>query len=180
MDETRCTLPYGTDTDIYNITHSSTKSNPRSIWRGNRIRLAFHLVVRYNNTIKYPLTVSTVISSRVSKRLKADLPLDAFLYMGLRATRRGAEVRPSFHFLRGGVNDLETEPNAVKGKKQSDKTIFVVVEDGRVQEVYACASLAGVEVEILDKDDAKVSEDAAWRSTLQRIAEVAEQYTQIY
>ena len=79
-----------------------------------------------------------------------------------------------------GVNDLETEPNAVKGKKQSDKTIFVVVEDGRVQEVYACASLAGVEVEILDKDDAKVSEDAARRSTLQRIAEVAEQYTQIY
>ena len=68
---------------------------------------------------------------------------------------------------------METEPNAVKGKKQSDKTIFVVVEDGRV-------SLAGVEVEILDKDDAKVSEDAAWRSTLQRIAEVAEQYTQIY
>lgn len=99
MDETRCTLPYGTDTDIYNITHSSTKSNPRSIWRGNRIRLAFHLVVRYNNAIKYPLTVSTVISSRVSKRLKADLPLGAFLYMGLRATRRGAEVRPSFHFL---------------------------------------------------------------------------------
>ena len=76
------------------------------------------------------------------------------------------------------MNDLETEPNAVKGKKQSDKTIFVVVEDGRVQEVYACASLTGVEV--LDKDDAKVSEDAAWRSTLQRIAEVAEQYTQIY
>ena len=76
------------------------------------------------------------------------------------------------------MNDLETEPNAVKGKKQSDKTIFVVVEDGRVQEVYACASLTGVEVEILDKDDAKVSEDAAWRSTLQRIAEVAEQYTQ--
>ena len=102
MDETRCTLPYGTDTDIYNITHSSTKSNPRSIWRGNRIRLAFHLVVRYNNAIKYPLTVSTVISSRVSKRLKADLPLGAFLYMGLWATRRGAEVRPSFHFLRGG------------------------------------------------------------------------------
>ena len=67
------------------------------------------------------------------------------------------------------MNDLETEPNAVKGKKQSDKTIFV-----------ACASLTGVEVEILDKDDAKVSEDAAWRSTLQRIAEVAEQYTQIY
>ena len=65
------------------------------------------------------------------------------------------------------MNDLETEPNAVKGKKQSDKTIFVVVEDGRVQEVYACASLTGVE-------------DAAWRSTLQRIAEVAEQYTQIY
>ena len=85
-----------------------------------------------------------------------------------------------FSFLVRGVNDLETEPNAVKGKKQSDKTIFVVVEDGRVQEVYACASLAGVEVEILDKDDAKVSEDAAWRSTLQRIAEVAEQYTQIY
>ena len=81
MDETRCTLPYGTDTDIYNITHSSTKSNPRSIWRGNRIRLAFHLVVRYNNAIKYPLTVSTVISSRVSKRLKADLPLGAFLYI---------------------------------------------------------------------------------------------------
>ena len=78
------------------------------------------------------------------------------------------------------MTDLETEPNAVKGKKQSDKTIFVVVEDGRVQEVYACASLTGVEVEILDKDDAKVSEDAAWRSTLQRIAEVAEQYTQIY
>ena len=52
------------------------------------------------------------------------------------------------------MNDLETEPNAVKGKKQSDKTIFVVVEDGRVQEVYACASLTGVEVEILDKDDA--------------------------
>ena len=40
--------------------------------------------------------------------------------------------------------------------------------------------MTGVEVESLDKDDAKVSEDAAWRSTLQRIAEVAEQYTQIY
>ena len=171
MDETRCTLPYGTDTDIYNITHSSTKSNPRSIWRGNRIRLAFHLVVRYNNAIKYPLTVSTVISSRVSKRLKADLP------SGHKEGGRGASL---FSFLERGVNDLETEPNAVKGKKQSDKTIFVVVEDGRVQEVYACASLTGVEVEILDKDDAKVSEDAAWRSTLQRIAEVAEQYTQIY
>ena len=74
---------------------------------------------------------------------------------------------------------METEPNAVKGKKQSDKTIFVVVEDGRIQEVYACASLTGVEVEILDKDDAKVSEDAAWRSTLQRIAEVAEQSTNL-
>ena len=75
---------------------------------------------------------------------------------------------------------METEPNAVKGKKQSDKTIFVVVEDGRIQEVYACASLAGVEVEILDKDEVKVAEDAAWSSTLLRFAEVAEQYTQIY
>ena len=102
MDETRCTLPYGTDTYFYNITHSSTISNPRSIWRGNRIRLAFHLVVRYNNAIKYPLTVSTVISSRVSKRLKADLPLGAFLYnTGLRATGWDAERRPFFRF-RGG------------------------------------------------------------------------------
>lgn len=102
MDETRCTLPYGTDTDIYNITHSSTKSNPRSIWRGNRIRLAFHLVVRYNNAIKYPLTVSTVISSRVSKRLKADLSLGAFYIWAFGPQGGGAEVRPSFHFLRGG------------------------------------------------------------------------------
>ena len=103
MDETRCTLPYGTDTDIYNITHSSTKSNPRSIWRGNRIRLAFHLVVRYNNAIKYPLTVSTVISGRVSKRLKADLPLGAFLYIWAFGPQGGApRCVPLFISCEGG------------------------------------------------------------------------------
>lgn len=75
---------------------------------------------------------------------------------------------------------MESEPNAVRGKTQADKTMFVVVEDGRVQAVYASASLTGAKVEIFDKDDAKVSDDAAWRSTLQRIAEVAEQCKQIY
>ena len=110
-----------------------------------------------------------------------DIPIPAhFFIYGPSGHKEGGRGASLFSFLERGVNDLETEPNAVKGKKQSDKTIFVVVEDGRIQEVYACASLAGVEVEILDKDDAKVSEDAAWRSTLQRIAEVAEQYTQIY
>ena len=98
--------------------------------------------------------------------------------MGLRATER-TQQRVLFLFIEE-VNILETEPNTGKGKKQPGKTIFVVVEDGRVQEIYAGASLAGVKVEILDKDDAKVSEDTVWRSILQRIAEVAEQTTQIY
>lgn len=75
---------------------------------------------------------------------------------------------------------MGTGPNTVSDKVHLDKTIFVVVEDGRVQAVYASASMAGTEVEILDKDDAEISDDATWRSTLQRIAEVAEQCKQIY
>lgn len=103
MDETRCTLPYGTDTDIYNITHSSTKAILARYGEDNRIRLAFHLGVMYNNAIKYPLTVSTVISSRVSKRLKADLPWALFYIYGPSGHKEGRRGASLFSFLvRGG------------------------------------------------------------------------------
>ena len=46
-----------------------------------RIRLAFYSAVGYNSAIKYPLIAQASISCRVSKRLKAEQPLGAFLYI---------------------------------------------------------------------------------------------------
>lgn len=74
---------------------------------------------------------------------------------------------------------MGTDPSTVDGIAQPDEAIFVLVEDGRVA-VYVSASLADADVKILDKDDAKLADDAVWLSTLQRIAEVAKRCTQIY
>nr|WP_325247218.1 hypothetical protein [uncultured Oscillibacter sp.] len=59
-------------------------------------------------------------------------------------------------------------------------TIHIVVEDGRVQAVYANCPLAQVDAEVLDLDDAKVSDDAELESVRRSIAEAAGRCTRIY
>ena len=58
--------------------------------------------------------------------------------------------------------------------------IHIVVEDGRVQAVYANCPLTQVDAEVLDLDDAKVSDDAELESVRRSIAEAAGRCTRIY
>lgn len=55
-----------------------------------------------------------------------------------------------------------------------------MVEDGRIQAVYANCPLAQIDVEILDLDDAKVSDDAILESMRRSIAEAKNRCTKIY
>ena len=145
-----------------------------------RIRLAFYSAVGYNSAIKYPLIAQAIISCRVSKRLKADQPLGAFLYI-VRAfgPQVGTLIGVPF-FVSEEVNDLETEKPNEKGEPCPKQAIYIVVEDGRIQAVYANCRLAQIDVEILDLDDAKVSDDAILESMRRSIAEAKNRCTKIY
>ena len=61
-----------------------------------------------------------------------------------------------------------------------NRTVSIVVEDGRVQGVYVGPALAEADVEILDLDDAKVSDDAILESMRRSIAEAKNRCTKIY
>ena len=145
-----------------------------------RIRLAFYRMVGYNSGIKYPLIAPAIISCRVSKRLKVDQPLGAFLYI-VRAfgPQVGTLIGVPF-FVSEEVNDLETEKPNEKGELCPKQAIYIVVEDGRIQAVYANCPLAQIDVEILDLDDAKVSDDAILESMCRSIAEAKNRCTKIY
>ena len=137
-------------------------------------------MVGYNSGIKYPLIAPAIISCRVSKRLKADQPLDAFLYI-VRAfgPQVGTLIGVPF-FVSEEVNDLETEKPNEKGEPCPKQAIYIVVEDGRIQAVYANCPLAQIDVEILDLDDAKVASSAEWHAVSRRVAEVKQQCLKIY
>jgi len=75
---------------------------------------------------------------------------------------------------------LETEKPNEKGESCSKQAIYIVVEDGRIQAVYANCPLAQIDVEILDLDDAKVSDDAILESMRRSIAEAKNRCTKIY
>jgi len=75
---------------------------------------------------------------------------------------------------------LETEKPNEKGELCPKQAIYIVVEDGRIQAVYANCPLAQIDVEILDLDDAKVSDDAILESMRRSIAEAKNRCTKIY
>ena len=74
---------------------------------------------------------------------------------------------------------METEKPNEKGELCPKQAIYIVVEDGRIQAVYANCPLAQIDVEILDLDDAKVS-DAILESMRRSIAEAKNRCTKIY
>jgi len=145
-----------------------------------RIRLAFYSAVGYNSAIKYPLIAQAIISCRVSKRLKADQPLGAFLYIIRAFGPQDGTLKGVPFFVSEEVSDLETErPNEHVPACQK-LAIHIVVEDGRVQAVYVNCPLAQVDAEVLDLDDAKVSDDAELEFVRRSIAEAAGRCTKIY
>ena len=75
---------------------------------------------------------------------------------------------------------METKKPKERIESYQEQTIHIVVEDGRIQAVYASQPLAQVDVEILDLDDAKVSDDAVLQSVRRSIAEAEDQCTKIY
>ena len=75
---------------------------------------------------------------------------------------------------------METEKPNEKGEPSPTQAIYIVVEDGRIQAVYANCPLAQIDVEILDLDDAKVSDDAILESMRRSIAEAKNRCTKIY
>ena len=145
-----------------------------------RIRLAFYSAVGYNSAIKYPLIAQAIISCRVSKRLKADQPLGAFLYIIRAFGPQDGTLKGVPFFVSEEVNVLETEKPNEKGELCPKQAIYIVVEDGRIQAVYANCPLAQIDVEILDLDDAKVSDDAILESMRRSIAEAKNRCTKIY
>lgn len=144
------------------------------------IRLAFRELVEYNSAIKYPLIAQAVISCRVSKRLKANQPLGAFLYIVGAFGPQVGTLRSVPFFVSEEVNHLEIEKQKEHAEACQCQTIYIMVEDGRVKAVYASHPLARADVVILDLDDAKVSDDAALESVRQSIAEAEKRCKQIY
>ena len=61
-----------------------------------------------------------------------------------------------------------------------NRTVSIVVKDGRIQGVYVGPALAEADVEILDLDDAKVASNAEWHAVSRRVAEVKQQCLKIY
>ena len=145
-----------------------------------RIRLAFYSAVGYNSAIKYPLIAQAIISCRVSKRLKADQPLGAFLYIIRAFGPQDGTLKGVPFFVSEEVNDLETEKPNENGELCPKQAIYIVVEDGRIQAVYANCPLAQIDVEILNLDDAKVSDDAILESMRRSIAEAKNRCAKIY
>ena len=137
-------------------------------------------MVGYNSAIKYPLIAQAIISCRVSKRLKANQPLGAFLYIIRAFGPQDGTLKGVPFFVSEEVNDLETEKPNEKGEPCPKQAIYIVVEDGRIQAVYANCPLAQIDVEILDLDDAKVSDDAILESMRRSIAEAKNRCTKIY
>ena len=61
-----------------------------------------------------------------------------------------------------------------------NRTVSIVVEDGRVQGVYVGPALAEADVEVLDPDDDNVASSAEWHAVSRRVAEVKQQCLKIY
>ena len=61
-----------------------------------------------------------------------------------------------------------------------EQLLRIALKDGRIQAVYAGRPLTRVDVEILDLDDAKVSDDAILESMRRSIAEAKNRCTKIY
>ena len=97
-----------------------------------------------------------------------------------RTILRLSTFSPTAWLNAAAISLLETErPNEHVPACQK-LTIHIVVEDGRVQAVYANCPLAQVDAEVLDLDDAKVSDDAELESVRRSIAEAAGRCTKIY
>ena len=75
---------------------------------------------------------------------------------------------------------METEKPNEKGELCPKQAIYIVVEDGRIQAVYANCPLAQIDVEILDLDEAKVSDDKVLESMCRSIAVVERRCAKIY
>ncbi len=75
---------------------------------------------------------------------------------------------------------METEKPNEKGELCPKQAIYIVVEDGRIQAVYVNCPLAQIDVEILDLDEAKVSDDKVLESMRRSIAEVERRCAKIY
>lgn len=120
------------------------------------------------------------MSCRVSKRLKADQPLGAFLYIVRAFGPKDGTLKGVPFFVSEEVNVLETEKPNEQFEPRLEQSIRIVVEDGCIQNVYASHSLAQVDVEILDLDNAKVSDEAVLQSVCRSIAEAEVQFTKIY
>ena len=75
---------------------------------------------------------------------------------------------------------METEKPNEKGELCPKQAIYIVVEDGRIQAVYANCPLAQIDVEILNLDEAKVSDDKVLESMRRSIAEVERRCAKIY
>ena len=61
-----------------------------------------------------------------------------------------------------------------------EQLLRIALKDGRIQAVYAGRPLTRVDVEILDLDDAQVSDDAELRFLRRSVAEVEDQCTKFY
>ena len=106
--------------------------------------------------------------------------MGAFLYIIRAFGPQDGTLKGVLFFVPEEVSDLETErPNEHVPSCQK-LTIHIVVEDGRVQAVYANCPLTQVDAEVLDLDDAKVSDDAELESVRRSIAEAAGRCTKIY
>ena len=79
-----------------------------------------------------------------------------------------------------GTSVTIQEHHCVDYEQRLSPSLAIVVEGGNLQAVYATPSLAGVDVELLDLDNAKVGSDEEGASTRRRVEEVEQSYTQIY
>ena len=75
---------------------------------------------------------------------------------------------------------METEKPKEHIDPCPEQAIHIVLEDGRIQAVYASRPLARVDVEILDLDDTKASGYAELQNVRRSIAEAVGQCSKIY
>lgn len=72
------------------------------------------------------------------------------------------------------------EHHCVDYEQRPSQSIAIVVEGGTLQAVYGSLTLTGLDVELLDLDNAKVSEDEEYETVRRRVDEVRQTCTQLY
>ena len=72
------------------------------------------------------------------------------------------------------------EHHCVDYEQRPSQSIAIVVEGGTLQAVYGSLALTGLDVELLDLDNAKVSEDEEYETVRRRVNEVRQTCTQLY